>query len=419
LVDFFQIIESRKRSDSMDSVRLLDRKREVRQGMEIWTVVAAAGKGDRFGSATPKQFVPLGGQTLLERTLSSLKNSGQIHGLCVVVPESAKHWNDKSISNLIVCPGGPDRSRSVRLGVDALPSSCDMVLVHDAVRPAVNPALIQRIIQATQRHGACVPVMPVTETIKRLDSHGNILATEDRRQLFLAQTPQGFMRTVLTRAYEWLDLQAKKVLYTDDAALVADSGQRVATIAGATENRKVTVPEDLAAMGLWTPRVGFGYDVHRLVAGRPLMLAGLHVPYAKGLMGHSDGDAALHALCDAMLGAAALGDIGRMFPDSDPGLAGTSSLKLLKKVKARVAALGFGLASVDLTIVAQKPKLARYIPEMVNVMAEALDLDEKLVGLKATTEEGLGVSGQAQAVAAYAVCVLHTNPLISVHRKDR
>jgi 2-C-methyl-D-erythritol 2,4-cyclodiphosphate synthase len=247
--------------------------------------------------------------------------------------------------------------------------------------------------------------MPANETIKEVGERNQVVKTLPREQLRLVQTPQGFRRDVIERAYRFRAEHGKDV-FSDDAALVEASGQEVVTVMGEHQNIKVTRPDDLTHLGFYLPRVGFGYDVHRLVPGRALILGGVRIPFELGLLGHSDADVALHALCDAILGAAALGDIGQRFPDTDPRYRGISSLTLLTDVVGHVGAHGYSVASADLTIVAQKPRLAEYLPAMARAIAPVLMVPHDAIGLKATTEEGLGFTGSQQGIAAYAVAVL-------------
>jgi 2-C-methyl-D-erythritol 2,4-cyclodiphosphate synthase len=210
---------------------------------------------------------------------------------------------------------------------------------------------------------------------------------------------------VLRQAYAWADENGGPG-FTDDAALVEASSQRVTVVAGEEENIKVTVPGDLVRLGLLAPRVGHGYDVHRLEPGRKLILGGVEIEHDRGLLGHSDGDAALHALCDALLGAAGLPDIGRQFPDTDPKYAGVASLDLLREAAALVRRAGWRASSADLTLVAERPRLAGHLPRMAKGIAKVLEVEPEAVGVKATTEEGLGFTGQGEGIAAHAMVVL-------------
>ena len=382
----------------------------------VWAVVPAAGSGLRFGGHLPKQFVPVAGVPLLHRTLRALMACPGLSGISLAVPEDHVKLAEtlpeelRNQDRVRVCEGGATRTESVRAAVARLPVECGLVLVHDGARPRVSAGLVERVIQGALAHGACAPGIAPADTVKRVGEDGQVQATLDRSSLRLIQTPQGFRRDVLERAYAWYDSQSPAPVLTDDAGLVEAAGMRVQVVEGAAENGKLTTAADLVRLGFVSPRVGFGYDVHQLVVGRPLMLGGIQVPYDRGLLGHSDGDAAVHALCDALLGAAGLPDIGRLFPDTDPAYEGADSLELLDEVLRQVCRAGFRPSSVDLTIVAQQPKLAEYLPAMAAAMAARLELASSAVGVKATTEEGLGVSGQGQAIAAYAVAVLAPVP---------
>ena len=377
-----------------------------------WAVVPAAGRGERFGGPVAKQFANLAGGTLLSATLAGLSDSGILDGIVVVVPEDMVGSSEligmrpKGRLEIKIAAGGLERADSVRSGLSSLPEKCQLVLVHDGVRPNLPADLVLRVAECAWENGACVPVLPALETVKELDENGNVLRTLQRDRLCLVQTPQGFRKDILLQAYRSLDSGQIKASAWDDAALVEAAGHPVATVPGATDNIKITEPRDLFRTGLCLPRVGFGYDVHRLEKGRRLVLCGVEVPGDAGLAGHSDGDVATHALMDAMLGAAALGDIGRHFPDSDPEYAGIESLKLLGEVVARISDAGWMVGSVDLTIVAQKPRLAEHIPGMTEKLAAVLGITTGAIGIKATTEEGLGFTGSGQAMAAHAVAVL-------------
>jgi len=264
---------------------------------------------------------------------------------------------------------------------------------------------VGRVVEAARRDGAAVPVLPVRETVKEVDGSGRVVRTVSRNPLRLVQTPQGFRREVLWRAYAWAE-QNNDPDFTDDAALVEASGQSVSVVAGDEENVKVTLPGDLIRLGLLVPRVGHGYDVHRLEAGRRLMLGGVEIEHDYGLLGHSDGDAALHALCDALLGAAGLPDIGQQFPDTDPQYKDADSLKLLARVVTLVRDAGWRASSADLTLVAERPRLADHLPRMAEKISQVLSVQPESIGLKATTEEGLGLAAGKEGIAAHAMVVL-------------
>jgi 2-C-methyl-D-erythritol 4-phosphate cytidylyltransferase/2-C-methyl-D-erythritol 2,4-cyclodiphosphate synthase len=266
--------------------------------------------------------------------------------------------------------------------------------------------MAREVLRMARETGAAVPALPVTDTLKK-GRDGLVAGTQPREGLYAVQTPQGFSREVLERAYkECVDA------LTDDAGLVERLGLPVAIVPGSRRNIKITLPEDFAMaeqMMTSAPRVGLGYDAHRLVEGRQLILGGVAIPHEKGLLGHSDADVVLHALTDALLGACALGDIGQHFPDSDPAYQGISSLLLLEKTVALLKEKGFRPMQCDLTIQAQRPKLAPHLPRMRANIAAALGIPLDKVGLKATTTEGLGFVGWEEGIAVQAVAVVGEN----------
>ncbi len=390
--------------------------------MAWYAVIVAGGSGSRMGTDCNKVFLPLAGMPVLCRSVAAFR--GQTTGIVVVARAEElaacrailAAWNLDSL----VCAwavGGEDRQASVRSGLDALPSDCDRVLIHDAARALVTPDVIQRVKDSVERCGTGVAAIPVVDTIKRVDNAGRAIDTPDRACLRAVQTPQGFDAALLLRAHE----QAKAAGFrgTDDASLVERLGVPVHLTLGSEENLKLTTPQDLArAEGILrqrtgTPpaafRVGQGYDVHRLVPDRKLILCGVEIPHNLGLLGHSDADVALHALMDAMLGAMALGDIGRHFPDTDAAYAGADSRVLLERVTALLARQGAHVINADVTIVAQRPKLLPYIPQMRENIARILGIECAAVNVKATTTERLGFEGAMEGISAQAVCLVQTN----------
>ena len=314
--------------------------------------------------------------------------------------------------------GGSERQYSIANALKILSQTTDIVLVHDGARPLVNTQCINNVIQAATVHQAAVVAVPVKDTIKTVNDSGTVTGTPERHTLWSIQTPQGFNANILRQAYE----QAAQDGYlgTDDASLVERIGARVKIVDGSYENIKVTTPEDLIiAEALMKGRInalynkeceaknmvrfGMGYDVHKLVEGRKLILGGVEIPYVYGLDGHSDADVLLHGIKDALLGAAALGDIGKHFPDTDMSYKGVSSIILLERVREIIAEHGYIVNNIDATIVAERPKLAPYIPEMNQRIAIALQVEVGQVNVKATTTEGLGFAGKGTGIAAYAV----------------
>ena len=303
-----------------------------------------------------------------------------------------------------VVTGGNTRQQSVRHGLDALPEDCTEVLVHDGARALVNEDTVHRVLDSVRICGTGVAAVPVTDTVKRADAERTVRDTLDRNGLWLMQTPQGFRRELLVRAHE----QAKDDL-TDDAALVEALGEPVHLVFGSSRNIKLTTREDRRMAELLagpSVRIGTGFDAHRLVSGRDLVLCGVKVPFDLGLDGHSDADVALHALCDALLGAAALGDIGRHFPDTDEHYRGISSLILTERTREILARAGYAPVNVDITIIAQRPKLTPYTDAMRRNVAEALCLSKEAVSVKATTTERMGYEGRGEGISAQASALI-------------
>jgi 2-C-methyl-D-erythritol 4-phosphate cytidylyltransferase/2-C-methyl-D-erythritol 2,4-cyclodiphosphate synthase len=311
------------------------------------------------------------------------------------------------ITKLIrIVEGGAERQDSVSHGLAAIPSQVELVAVHDGARPLVSHQLIERCVEAAQQWGTAIPSLSIIDTVKRA-KEGIIVETLDRRELVRVQTPQTFRREILIKAVK----QAIQDQFTgtDEAALVERMGIPVHLVAGEESNLKVTTMGDIAAAEAYLgtgPRIGFGYDIHRLVQGRKLFLGGVEIAHTKGLEGHSDADALLHAICDALLGAAGLADIGVYFPNNDPRFAGISSLKLLEEVAGLLAEKGFMPSNIDATVIAEAPKIAPHVSLMKERIAEALHLPVQCVGIKATTNEGIGSLGSGEGIAAYAVANL-------------
>ncbi len=381
-------------------------------------IVPAAGRGRRMGGEVPKQYLPLAGRPLLWHTLAALEGSPLVSALVLAV-----HPDDQALVHSLAADfpkvrslvlGGEERADSVRAALAATAEADELILVHDAVRPFASPALIERVIAAARQWGAAVPALPVRETIKVVDE-GQVTATPPRSHLWAAQTPQGFRRSLLLEAFA---LPPAGGQATDEAMLIEQLGHPVRVVPGEAANLKITTPEDLAWAGWWLEqntedrmekrgvRVGQGYDVHRLEAGRELVLGGVSIPFERGLAGHSDADVLIHAVMDALLGAAGLGDIGRLFPDTDPRFRGISSLLLLGQVGERLREVGAQIVNIDATLLAQRPRITPHVPEMISLMAAALEVEPGCLSIKATTNEGLGFVGREEGIAAHAVALV-------------
>src|SRR5579871_341716 len=388
----------------------------------VGAIVPAAGRGERFRGAMPKSFVPLRGRPLVQYALEAVHHVDEVVAVVVVGPAHALDAMRELVASArldkvtAVVAGGADRQASVARGLEALPASADLVLVHDAARPCVTPGLVRAVAAAAATAGAATAAVPIEETIKRGED-GWVTSTLDRAQLYRIQTPQAFHRTVLERAHR--EAARSGFHGTDDAVLVERLGHPVRLVAGEAGNLKVTVPEDLAVAeallgrgdGQAQPvRVGLGFDAHRFAGGRRLVLGGVEIPWPRGLEGWSDADVVVHAVMDALLGAAGLGDIGQHFPPGDPAYAGADSLHLLGRVRDLLAARGWRAAHVDVVIMAEAPRLAPYVPAMQASLAGVLRLDGAAVNLKATTLEGMGALGREEGIAAQAVATLAPLP---------
>lgn len=369
----------------------------------VIAIIVAAGRGKRLGSSLPKQFLKVRGRTILEMSVEAFEQNKYIDEIFVAANADYCELTEKlcrGFSKLKkIVAGGAERQDSVRAALDCLRGENGIVLVHDAARPFVSEAVINAVIEGTADFGAAIPTVPAKDTIRQVDGTGS--RTLQRETLARVQTPQGFRISLIKHAFE--KAQAEGFLGTDDASLVERMGINISMVQGEDANRKITTREDLET----EMRIGTGYDVHRLVEGRPLVLCGEQIPYEKGLLGHSDADVALHALMDAMLGAAGLGDIGKHFPDTDERYRGISSMKLLQKTAELLREAGYFLGNADITIIAQRPKIAGYIPKMRANIAEIMNCDENKINIKGTTTEKLGFVGREEGIASEAVCILY------------
>ena len=384
--------------------------------MKVYAVLLAGGSGTRMNLSINKILLPVHQLSPVRRCLDVF--SGLIDQMVIVCREEdrAAVQNEAYLCThnypVHYACGGKTRQESVYNGLLSFQfQSDDIVLIHDAARCLVTKDVIRRVIASVMEHGSGIPVIPVTDTVKLSEDHEYVSGTPDRNRLFSVQTPQGFKAFHLLEASE----SARKDHFegTDDSSLMERVGYRVHMTDGSKTNIKLTTQEDLLMAesilsggnnhGL---RIGHGFDVHRLTEGRDLVLCGLTIPSPLGLLGHSDADVALHALMDAMLGAAALGDIGSHFPDTDEQYKGISSVFLLQKTNELLIRNGFHVSNVDITIIAQRPKLRNYISSMCKNVAAALGCDESVISVKATTTEGLGYEGHMEGISAHAVCML-------------
>ena len=377
---------------------------------QVTAIVVAAGKGTRFGGDLPKQFLNIGKETVLEKSVGAFEAHPCVDNILVVTNRDFMAFCSSLCSRFTkvteVIAGGAQRQDSVMEGLKKTGNG--LVLIHDAARPFVSMEVIDRVLEGAYNQGACVPCVAVKDTIRQVyeGSCGQASRTLERAALFGVQTPQGFETELLEEAFA--KAYEEGFYGTDDASLVERLGHPVVIAEGDYANIKITTREDLPKEEkMMDMRVGTGYDVHQLVEGRKLFLGGVEIPHDRGLLGHSDADVLLHALMDALLGAAAMGDIGRHFPDSDQQYKGISSVKLLEHVKTLIGDAGFKVGNVDVTVMAQKPKIAPYIPHMRECIAETLGIEIERVNVKGTTTEKLGFVGREEGIAAEAVCILY------------
>lgn len=393
--------------------------------MKVAAIIVAGGRGERLGAAMPKQLLELGGRTILQRSLDAFTSSGLVHEVVVVLPAELVASGSVDLeyggARVTVVAGGARRQDSVARGFETVSQDAEVVLVHDAARPLVTRDVIARTLAAAAGDGAAIAAVGARDTVKSTETRDGrpiVRATLPRDEIHLAQTPQGFRRAVLAEA---IAVGVSGVEATDEAMLAEMAGHPVRLVEGDVGNVKITTEADLrlaraiveserdekgAAMAPRAVRIGFGYDLHRLVEGRPLVLGGVRIPYERGLAGHSDADAVCHAVTDALLGACALGDIGRLFPDTDPAWKDADSVALLQGAMARAREAGFEAVNIDVVVVAERPKIGPHVAAMRETLGRALQLDEGAISVKAKTNEGVDATGRGEAIAVHAVALV-------------
>lgn len=364
---------------------------------KVAVIIAAAGSGNRMGSGVLKQYIKIEGVPMAIKATRVFLSCSEVD-CAVYVTEAGSDvtLNDfgDTEKNIIITEGGPRRQDSVYKGLSAVPSDMDIVLVHDGARPFISEEIIKKVLEGVIEYGAAIPCVSPKATIRTKDR------TLNRADLFQVQTPQGFEKQLLIEAFD--RAIQEDIVATDEASLLEHLGMTVAIVPGSYSNIKVTTKEDLPGEF----RTGFGYDVHRLVPDRELWLGCVKIPYEKGLLGHSDADVIVHSIADALLGAAALGDIGKHFPDNDPTYKGMTGVDLLARTQALVTREGFTISFIDATLACEQPKIAPYIEEMRKKIASALQLDKSSVSIKATTQEGLGFVGRMEGMSSTAVATI-------------
>ena len=385
-------------------------------------IIAAGGAGLRMGASTPKQFTELLGVPILIHAVRAFRQVPAIGAIVVVAP--AEHLDHTQAllaqyqldGHCTVVIGGKLRQDSVRIGLAQVPDDSTLVAVHDGARPLITPQDIQRCLAAAATTGSAIMAVPVKDTLKGVGPDTAIRHTVEREGLWQAQTPQVVQTDLLKEAFAKAEQDG--FVGTDEASLLEHGGWQVSVVEGSETNLKITRPDDLLMaeailMQKQPPpqlRIGHGFDAHRLVAGRALILGGMEIPHALGLLGHSDADVLTHALCDAILGAIGAGDIGRHFPDSDPQYKGISSITLLAQVIGLAAERHFRLVNGDITVVAQRPKLAPHFPAMQKILAEACRVEPDAINLKASTTEQMGYTGREEGISAHAVVLMVSQP---------
>ena len=394
--------------------------------MLVSAIIAAGGRSLRFGGAHPKQLVAVGGRTLLERTVALFLSHPRVDEVIVALPPELVADPPECVRGapakpLRIIAGGPRRQDSVANAFGAIADQSELVVIHDAARPFASADLVERTIGAAAESGAAIAATAARDTVKQAE-RGLIRATLPRTTIFLAQTPQAFRRDVLRDALRSTEDA------TDEAELAERAGHFVRVIEGETTNIKITTQDDIAVADAIaarrsdaerqpdaarsrparTGRAGIGYDLHRLVAGRPLILGGVTIPFDRGLQGNSDADAVCHAIIDAILGAAGAGDIGRHFPDTDQAWRGASSIDLLRRAVEIVRGAGLEVGNVDATVIAERPKLGPFVEEMRANVARALGVTPERVSIKGKTNEGVGEIGRGEAIAVHAIALVRT-----------
>lgn len=386
----------------------------------VSAIIAAGGRGKRLGADVPKQMLRVGNRTLLEHSVQPFEESLLIDEIVVVVPDDLIDRASTLVAELRtptrVVSGGARRQDSVAAGLDAVAPEAQVIAVHDAARPFCTVSLVDRVVQVAAETGAAIAAVPVHDTVKMTDIESDtkvVLETLQRDRLFLAQTPQVFTRSVLEDAIKVGRSEFSDS--TDEAALAERAGYDVRVVQGEASNVKITTEDDLyVARAMNTlrcglvgfPRVGFGYDLHRLVDGRRLVLGGVEIPGDRGLVGHSDADVLCHAVTDAVLGAAGAGDIGQLFPDDDPFWKDAVSLDLLRRAVAVVHGRGFMVHNVDAVVIADWPKIRDHAEAIRDNLADALSIAPDHVTVKGKTSEGVGAIGRNEAIVAHAVAMV-------------
>jgi 2-C-methyl-D-erythritol 4-phosphate cytidylyltransferase / 2-C-methyl-D-erythritol 2,4-cyclodiphosphate synthase len=395
--------------------------------MFVSAILAAAGRGTRLGAAGPKQMLKVGDRTILQRSFEIMERHDGIDEIIVALPHdlaaSPPAFLISTRKSVRIVDGGSRRQDSVANAFDQASERATVIVIHDAARPFASPELFSRVIEAAAKGGAAIAALQASDTVKEATAAADlriVARTMARDSIYLAQTPQAFTREVLEDAIE-IGKQGTETA-TDEASLAEQAGHAVRLIDGEATNIKITTQQDLtvskALIGTSDlgsgigpmPRIGTGYDLHRLEPGRRLVIGGVLIPHESGLAGHSDADVLCHAVTDAILGAAAAGDIGQHFPDTDPKWKDANSLELLKGAVEIVRAAGYTVVNVDAVVIAERPKLLPHIPAMRANLAQAMGVDISAIGVKGKTNERVDALGRNEAIAVHAVALLALSP---------
>ena len=377
---------------------------------KVAVIIAAAGQGKRLGAPVPKQYLKIGGEYVIAKTIKAFEDIDEVDYIFVVTNEEYRKMcadivDEKGFAKVEgIVAGGRRRQDSVFNAlqeINARKPGVSMVLIHDGARPFIGKDVILNVLEETELNGAAVACVAMKNSVRRMEQGSTASTSVDRADYYSVQTPQGFRKSMLIEAYD--KAFDEGFSGTDDASIVEWAGNDISIVDGDYGNIKITTREDLPMEN----RVGTGFDVHQLTEGRKLILGGVDIPYDRGLLGHSDADVLVHAVMDALLGAAALGDIGKHFPDSDEAYKDADSLKLLAKVKKMLEENFYNIGNIDVTLIAQKPKISPYIDEMRDNIAGVLEIDRSRVNIKGTTTEQLGFTGREEGIACEAVCSIY------------
>lgn len=391
-------------------------------------ILLAAGHGKRMGTSKNKVLLPLLNKPMIVYPLRTfLKDSNCCHIIIVAKKEEIPLLKELSLKEglatttpITFVEGGIERQDSVSCGLEKLKNIDGFVMIHDGARPFIDNYSIQSLNDTVRKTKAAILGVPVKDTIKKVEKEF-VIETVPRSKLWQIQTPQAFSSSLIIRAHQLAE--GENFLGTDDASLVERIGEDVSVVLSNYDNIKITTPEDLIIGEALLKnhqkeqkeypmqRVGQGYDVHQLVEGRPCIIGGVKIPFEKGLLGHSDADVLIHAIIDALLGAAGKGDIGHLFPDNDPDFKDANSRELLQQVSKRLTEEGFTIINIDTTILAEKPKMQPYLKEIKENLAFDCQMDAERVNVKATTSEKMGFVGRQEGIAAMAICLLEKNTI--------